>query len=44
MIWGEKFVNIQRYTETGSLKLNMKRFGKATPINNFPNRLVKESI
>lgn len=42
--WGEKFVNNQRYTETGALKLNMKRFGKATPVNAFPERLTKESI
>ncbi len=41
VLWGEKFVNIQRYTETGGLKLNMKRFGKATPLDNFPNQLIK---
>lgn len=37
--WGEKFVNIQRYTETGSLKISMKRFGKTTPISDFPNTI-----
>jgi inward rectifier potassium channel len=35
--WGHKFVNIQRYTETGALKLNMKRFGKTIALEDFPN-------
>lgn len=39
--WGHKFVNIQRYTETGALKLNMRRFGKALPVVGFPDVLVE---
>lgn len=39
VLWGHKFVNIQRYTETGVLKLNMKRFGKAAKLENFPNEV-----
>ena len=37
--WGHKFVNIQRYTETGALKLNMKRFGKTIALENFPDAI-----
>jgi inward rectifier potassium channel len=39
VLWGHKFVNIQRYTETGVLKLNMKRFGKAAKHEGFPNQV-----
>ena len=39
VLWGHKFVNIQRYTETGALKLNMKRFGKATLVESFPDQI-----
>ena len=37
--WGYKFVNIQRYTENGALKINMRRFGKATEVESFPNEI-----
>jgi inward rectifier potassium channel len=33
--WGHKFVNIQRYTERGALKLTMKRFGKTVAVEGF---------
>lgn len=39
VLWGRKFVNIQRYTERGSLKLTMKRFGKTAPVHGFPDVL-----
>lgn len=39
VLWGRKFVNIQRYTERGSLKLTMKRFGKTIPVQGFPDVL-----
>ena len=39
VLWGRKFVNIQRYTETGALKINMRRFGKATEIEGFPSQI-----
>lgn len=39
VLWGHKFVNIQRYTETGALKISMKRFGKTTPIKDFPDQI-----
>jgi inward rectifier potassium channel len=39
VMWGHKFVNIQRYTETGVLKLNMVRFGKTAKLEKFPNKL-----
>jgi inward rectifier potassium channel len=35
VIWGHKFVNIQRYTERGALKLTMKRFGKTVAVEGF---------
>jgi inward rectifier potassium channel len=37
--WGHKFVNIQRYTERGALKLTMKRFGKTVALEGFPEVL-----
>jgi inward rectifier potassium channel len=37
--WGHKFANIQRYTETGALKLNMKRFGKVLAIEHFTDKI-----
>ena len=39
VLWGHKFVNIQRYTERGALKLTMKRFGKTVPVEGFPDVL-----
>jgi inward rectifier potassium channel len=39
VLWGHKFVNIQRYTETGALKLSMKRFGRTNTVENFPDYL-----
>jgi inward rectifier potassium channel len=39
VMWGHKFVNIQRYTETGALKLNMKRFGKVLPVDHFADKI-----
>ncbi len=39
VIWGHKFVNIQRYTETGSLKIGMNRFGKTTKVADFPEQI-----
>jgi inward rectifier potassium channel len=39
VLWGYKFVNIQRYTETGALKLKMNRFGKSIKIEDFPEKL-----
>ena len=39
VLWGRKFVNIQRYTERGSLKLTMRRFGKTVPVEGFPEVL-----
>ena len=39
VLWGRRFVNIQRYTERGVLKLSMKRFGKTAPVENFPDVL-----
>jgi inward rectifier potassium channel len=39
VLWGRKFVNIQRYTERGALKLTMKRFGKTVPVADFPDVL-----
>lgn len=39
VLWGRRFVNIQRYTERGALKLSMKRFGKTVPVENFPEVL-----
>jgi inward rectifier potassium channel len=35
VLWGHKFVNIQRYTERGALKLTMKRFGKTVVVDGF---------
>ncbi|MBL7815780.1 MAG: hypothetical protein JNL70_12270 [Saprospiraceae bacterium] len=40
VLWGAKFVNIQRYTETGELKISMNRFGKTTKVQDFPERLL----
>ncbi len=37
VLWGHRFANIQRYTQTGALKLNMQRFGKPIPIEDFPD-------
>ena len=39
VLWGEKFVNIQRYTETGALKISMNRFGKTTAHVGFPDQM-----
>ncbi len=39
VLWGHKFVNIQRYTERGALKLTMKRFGKTVNVEGFPDVL-----
>ena len=39
VLWGAKYVNIQRYTETGHLKLGMSRFGKATLLKDFPEQI-----
>ena len=39
VLWGHKFVNIQRYTERGALKLTMKRFGKTVLAEGFPDVL-----
>ena len=39
VLWGYKFVNIQRYTETGSLKIGMGRFGKTMPVKDFPEQI-----
>ena len=39
VLWGRRFVNIQRYTERGALKLSMKRFGKTAPVEGFPEVL-----
>ena len=39
VLWGHKFVNIQRYTERGELKLTMTRFGKTISVEGFPHRL-----
>ena len=39
VLWGHKFVNIQRYTETGALKIGMSRFGKTTPVKDFPEQI-----
>jgi inward rectifier potassium channel len=37
--WGKKFVNIQRYTETGALKISMGRFGKTSELKDFPTEI-----
>ncbi len=39
VLWGYKFVNIQRYTETGALKIGMNRFGKTTKVQDFPQQI-----
>lgn len=39
VLWGYKFVNIQRYTETGALKIGMGRFGKTTVVKGFPDQM-----
>jgi inward rectifier potassium channel len=39
VLWGHKFVNIQNYTESGALKLSMKRFGKTILLPNFPKQI-----
>jgi inward rectifier potassium channel len=39
VLWGHKFVNIQRYTERGALKLTMHRFGKTVPLEGFSDVL-----
>lgn len=39
VLWGSKFVNIQRYTETGHLKIGMNRFGKTTIAKGFPEQI-----
>ncbi len=39
VLWGHKFVNIQRYTEIGALKIGMNRFGKTTPVKDFPEQI-----
>jgi inward rectifier potassium channel len=39
VLWGAKFVNIQRYTETGALKIGMGRFGKTTLVKDFPKQI-----
>ena len=39
VLWGHKFVNIQRYTETGALKIGMSRFGKTTKVQDFPEQI-----
>ena len=39
VLWGHKFVNIQRYTETGALKIGMNRFGKTTQVEDFPEQI-----
>jgi inward rectifier potassium channel len=42
VLWGHKFVNIQNYTQTGALKISMRRFGKTTKLSGFPKNLVSE--
>ncbi len=39
VLWGFKFVNIQRYTETGALKIGMQRFGKTSIAKGFPEQI-----
>jgi inward rectifier potassium channel len=39
VLWGHKFVNIQRYTESGALKLSMKRFGRTKALEEFSLQL-----
>ena len=39
VLWGAKYVNIQRYTETGHLKIGMSRFGKTSLLKDFPNQM-----
>jgi inward rectifier potassium channel len=39
VLWGHKFVNIQNYTQTGALKLSMKKFGDTTKLEAFPNKI-----
>ncbi len=39
VLWGHKFVNIQRYTEIGALKIGMNRFGKTTQVPDFPEQI-----
>ena len=39
VLWGYKFVNIQRYTETGALKIGMSRFGKTAEVKDFPEQM-----
>ncbi len=39
VLWGANFVNIQRYTETGHLKIGMSRFGKTMPVKDFPEQM-----
>lgn len=39
VLWGAKYVNIQRYTETGHLKIGMTRFGKTMPVKDFPEQI-----
>jgi inward rectifier potassium channel len=39
VLWGHKFVNIQRYTETGALKIGMRRFGKTMAVKDFPEQI-----
>jgi inward rectifier potassium channel len=44
VLWGQKFVNIQRYTETGALKISMSRFGKTSELKDFPDVLPTHGI
>jgi inward rectifier potassium channel len=39
IMWGHAFVNNQRYTETGALRISQKRFGKSVKLATFPEKL-----